>query len=414
LTTVTTKPEYALPTPVRTVNVADQTQLDAAIFASLPGDHILLDPKGTYKGFLISAHSGTAKHPILIGSQTSEKPVFSGGASINQSDFVVITNLEIHALSLNGSSYSVILNNYIHDGTSAKNNYDAEVNISQSNASNFPGVGGHLIMNNVIGDDDHDPLDESKGILNSFQNTNGRTYSGVKGQHNPGAFNTIRGNTIYGLVDGISTTGDEGSKPMGPNDPDLLLAHPNQNMDVYDNVIYDMQDDGIETDGIVVNARFFRNQIGRSKNAISLAPVYPGPVYVLRNTSGGSLEANVKMNTNVVGLVRNVYIYNNTFVQKTAEEGSYGVIYQGEPALTQDIVFKNNIFSALTRVVNGDMYTKDNYHKNHVFDYNLGYSKLTKGTIYKWATAMTDPLNNSFYTSLADFTAATGQEVHGV
>jgi hypothetical protein len=72
-TTVATKSAYTFPTPVRTVNVANQTQLDAAVAASLPGDHILLNPTGTYTGFEFNTHSGTTAHPILIGTQTSAR-----------------------------------------------------------------------------------------------------------------------------------------------------------------------------------------------------------------------------------------------------------------------------------------------------------------------------------------------------
>ena len=55
---------------------------------------------------------------------------------------------------------------------------------------------------------------------------------------------------------------------MESDDPDLLLTYPNQNMDIYDNIIYNVKDDGIEMDGLAVNSRVFRNQIGKSENAI--------------------------------------------------------------------------------------------------------------------------------------------------
>ena len=69
----------------------------------------------------------------------------------------------------------------------------------------MPGVGGHLIMNNVLGDDDHEPITENQGPGSYSYHANVRqTYFGIKQDDNPGAFTTSVGNIIYGVVDGIA------------------------------------------------------------------------------------------------------------------------------------------------------------------------------------------------------------------
>ena len=303
----------------------------------------------------------------------------------------------------------------MHDSIGGPDTYHGNIHIHHSDEGTMPGVGGHLIMNNVLSDEDHEPITENQGPGSSNTANARQTYFGIKQDDNPGAFTTMRGNIIYGVVDGIAPSGDENSDPvMESDDPDLLLTYPNQNMDIYDNIIYNVKDDGIEMDGLAVNSRVFRNQIGKSENAISTAPVYPGPIFFVENAAYGAHQGNTKLNTGVRGETRNLYFYNNTFVQKPGTET--GVIYRGEPTKTNNVVYKNNIFLAETRVINSDNYNygMNIWHLNHVFDYNLGFSKLTEGTVYKWSSIQTDPLNNARFDTLEEFRAATGQEEHGI
>ena len=53
--------------------------------------------------------------------------------------------------------------------------------------------------------------------------------------------------------------------------------------DVYDNLGYDIGDDGVSTDGFCSNVRLWNNTFHDLLVGISLAPTYTGPVYALRN-----------------------------------------------------------------------------------------------------------------------------------
>jgi hypothetical protein len=423
-----TKKEYALPKPLRVVKVSSQSSLDRAIRNAKPGDEIQL-AAGTYaKGIHVyGSKNGTAKNPITITSQGTAKPVIKGtndgGIELEGVGYFVFNNLEVHnesgdGIGMRGCHDIVIRKCYVHD--SRPGDYTCNIFIQHSEEASPAYAGNYLIIDNRIGDDVHAAVDENQGPGPTNVNVSGQSYFGICVAYQPGPFLTIRGNTIYGTVDGIHCCGDEGGSPvMDPDDSDLLDTWRDQNLDVYDNIIYDCKDDGIECDGHMVNGRIFRNRIGKCENAFSAAPFYPGPLFVFRNYAHGFHQGCFKQNTGVEGITRNVLIYHNTFMEKTrgttAHCGDEHCLYRGEPALQQDFVYKNNIFYARGRVYNGDMYTPDNYHKNDVFDYNLMFSprQTDKTYAYKWVCSYGDALNNTRYATFSAFRAAVKQEKNG-
>ncbi len=428
VSSVKTKKEYALPKPLRVVKVSNQTQLDAALNKAKPGDEIRL-AAGTYaKGMHIyGAKSGTAANPITVTSQGTSKPLIKGtndgGIELEGVSYYIFNNLEVHneagnGIGMRGCHDMVVRKCYVHD--SQPGDYTCNIFIQHGEEASPAYAGNYLIIDNKIGDDKHDTVDENQGPGPSNVNVPGQSYFGICVAYQPGAFLTIRGNTIYGTVDGIHCCGDEGGSPvLGPDDDNLLDTWRDQNLDLYDNVIYDCKDDAIECDGHMVNGRIFRNRLGKCENAFSTAPFYPGPLFVLRNFAHGFHQGCFKQNTGVEGITRNVLIYHNTFMEKTrgatAHCGDEYCLYRGEPALQQNFVYKNNIFYARGRVYNGDMYTEDNYHKNDAFDYNLMYStrQTDKTVAYKWVCSYGDPLNNTRYNNLSAFRAAVKQEKNG-
>lgn len=428
LASVTTRPEYTLPSPLRVVAVAGQTQLDDAVAVAVPGDEIRLAP-GTYPaGIFIYGRSGSAAHPIVFTSQGTARPVIGGsadgGISLEGSNYYVFNDLEVHneignGIVFRGCHDTVIRNCYIHD--SQPGDYTANIMIQHSEEADPPYSGNHLILGNVISDDTHDAMDEDQGPGATNVNVPGQSYFGILLAYQPGGFVTIRNNIVHGTVDGIHPCGDEGGDPvLGPDDPDLLATWHDQNLDLYDNVIYDCKDDGIELDGHMVNGRVFRNRIGKCENAVSLAPFYPGPLFVARNFLHGFHQGCFKQNTGVDGITRNALLYHNTIREKPRSSpphcGDEHCLYRGEPALQRDFVYLNNIFQALGRVYNGDMYTPGNYHSNDRFDYDLMHTiyQTSSPYAYKWVCEDGAPLNNTRYVDLPGFRAAVGQESHGL
>ncbi len=426
---VTTKPEFSIPVPLRIVNVSNQTELDEAITNLQAGDEIRL-AAGTYvNGIHVFNISGTIFNPIVFTSQNITKPIIQGntdnGIGIEAGAYFIFNNLEVHNESgagvfFRGCHDMVITNCYIHDNQPG--DYTANISIQHGEEGTPPLAGNFLIMNNVISDEIHDPVEENQGPGEPNTNVPGQSYFGIDCRYTPGPFITIRNNLIYGVVDGIHPCADEGGSPvMGPDELDVLNSWVDRELDIYNNVIYDCKDDDIELDGHMVNGRVFDNRLGKCENTISVAPIYPGPVFVVRNYMSGFHQGCIKQNTGVEGISRGVIFYHNTAMEKPrtipAHCGSENCLYRGEPALQQNFVYKNNIFYARGRVYNGDMYS-GGYHRYDTLDYNINYStkeaESANPYIYKWVSYDLDPLNNSRYETMDGFRIATGQEQHGV
>ncbi|MBI5324075.1 MAG: right-handed parallel beta-helix repeat-containing protein [Ignavibacteriae bacterium] len=428
LTSVSTKAEFSIPTALRIVNVKDQNELDAAISDLKPGDEVRLSGGIYASGIHVFNISGTKENPIVFTSHGSTNTTIMGNSDnaigIERGSNYIFNNLEVHNEQGTGVFFRAchnmtITNCYIHD--SRDGDYTANIEIQHGEEANPPLTGNFLIMNNVISDELHDTVDENQGPLATNINEPGQSYFGIDCRYNPGPNITIRNNLIYGVVDGIHPCADEGDPPvLGPDDLDVLNSWVDRELDIYDNVIYDCKDDDIELDGHMVNGRVFRNRLGKCENTISVAPVYPGPIFILRNYLSGFHQGCLKQNTGVPGITRGVLFYHNTIWEKPRAKPphceSENCLYRGEEALQQSFVYKNNIFYARGRVYNGDMYT-GGYHKDDIFDYNLNYSTKESESanpyIYKWVTYEPDTLNNSRYETMDAFRAATGQELHG-
>jgi len=85
-----------------------------------------------------------------------------------------------------------------------------------------------------------------------------------------GRGNVIRRNVFHDDFDGMCVC------------PSETAALTNET-DVHDNLVYNVGDDGVETDGRCSNVRLWGNTFHDVLMGISLAPAYTGPVYAIRN-----------------------------------------------------------------------------------------------------------------------------------
>ena len=98
---------YTLPTPLRTVNVANSTQLTAAIADATPGDRIVL-ANGTYtSGMSIKGVDGTAANPIVFVAANSRQAIVSGSTGsrncgISDSSYLQFYGIRFTAASVWG------------------------------------------------------------------------------------------------------------------------------------------------------------------------------------------------------------------------------------------------------------------------------------------------------------------------
>ena len=392
--TFTTMSEFSLPAPLRTVNAGNSTELTTALGSALPGDEILLTSNTTYNGMFTVSRSGTATNPIVIrgalpaselrkaiqdrtGLATIDAGAQNHGFIVDGTagarryivfDSLRVRNAKKSGIRLYRSRNCVIQNCQIYDNDT-NYAYGAEIDIIGSGANDD--TGWHLIQDNHLADLVHPPFQYGG------TETAGITYYGIHAENIAGWGTTIRRNLIEHHFDGLSASSDEGNLLL-PTDWDILGSWENREIDIYDNTILNSRDDGIETDGICVNQRVFRNYVSKAVNGISVAPAGPGPFFFLRNVVYDLNESCVKFNTGVTGLIRNHFFYHNTFRRIDADTGGY-VQNLWDGVASQDIVYRNNIFQGDYRLCN----IQPARTHDPDFDYNLWYTPYDVN-IFKW------------------------------
>jgi parallel beta-helix repeat protein len=205
-----------------------------------------------------------------------------------------------------------------------------------------------------------------------------------------GRGNIIRRNAFHDDFDGL------GVCPAS-------TAGPTNESDIYENTIYNIGDDGIETDGQCSNVRIWYNNFHDVLMGISLAPVYNGPVYAIRNliyrtgVGNNSYSGSPFKFNSGAGASGAMYLLHNTCDAVLA--GNNG-LYIKSPGSWDLIYARNNIWS-------GSGYSIENYNASQPID--LDYDALWNdgsGDLVRW--------DNSNYATLSAFNTATGQEGHGL
>lgn len=173
--------------------------------------------------------------------------------------------------------------------------------------------------------------------------------------------------------------------------------------DIYENLVYNAGDDGMATDGQCSNVRIWGNTFHDVLMGISLAPVYIGPVYAIRNLiyriGAGNNDytgSSFKFSSNY-GPSGPMYFFHNT--ADAVLPGGDGIRIN-EPGTWELIYARNNVWA-------GTVYALRNRNTGQPVD--LDYDDLwngNSGDLVRWGSTS--------YATLADFIAATGQEPHGL
>jgi len=213
-----------------------------------------------------------------------------------------------------------------------------------------------------------------------------------------GRGNVIRRNVFHDYFDGFGVC------------PGWTAGVTNET-DVYENLVYNVGDDGVETDGRCSNVRIWGNTFHDVLMGISLAPVYTGPVYAMRNliyhTGVGNNDytgSPFKFNSGY-GQSGPMYLFHNT--ADAALPGNNG-LYVKSPGTWTLIYARNNVWA-------GTDYALNNYNTGQPID--LDYDDLWNGNSGDPSAGSGQALvrwDSTRYTTLADFTAAMGQEPHGL
>lgn len=280
--------------------------LQAAADNAQDGDHFIV-AAGNYEPFNL-LNSGIANEPISFQSETLHGAIIDGG----NTDRGIITLGE----------FDITIAQVIIDGFIIEN---GRWGIDAQNSQFI------TVRNNIIRDVDYGFVNRRDNGSESDQYiTNnlivGRTawpqlgIPGERGVDLRGNNNVVSYNTIQHFGDGVSTDG-----------PPYEVSY---SLDIHNNDIQNIVDDLIEVDGVISNARVYANQCFNGRAGVSLAPVYGGPAYVMRNILFNLEISAMKMNRGPSGIVA---VHNTAVAYENVFESPDG---------WQNTYFRNNVFLA--------------------------------------------------------------------
>ncbi len=210
--------------------------------------------------------------------------------------------------------------------------------------------------------------------------------------------NIIRRNIFHDYFDGFGVCPGEAS------------ADATNETDVYENLVYNAGDDGVESELHCSNVRIWGNTFHDALVGVALAPAQIGPVYAIRNLiyrtgrprdcpSGGEGPCggtSFKFGYEVPGSGP-MYLFHNT---GDAGTNSPGIFLFG-PALWPILVSRNNVWASNTSWAIWNMIVEN------AVDFDHDNLVSARGwSLVRWG--------DTRYLTLRDFAAATGQERHGL
>jgi hypothetical protein len=228
---------------------------------------------------------------------------------------------------------------------------------------NHGGANWIIIDNTIVGD---------KDVIGNPDDSTSWSGEGIELEFTGG--HTVAHNSISRVADGISSS---------------LI-----NTDIFGNDIFDVTDDGIEPDSGYANVRIWGNRVSNARHAgISFQPMNGGPWYILRNQVVAGNQA-LKLRESTRALIAH-----NVFV------GWEGVQAYGSERLL-NFQSNNNLWISVQ-----DRYAWENGEGGAAtWRTNLDFDGFDWGDSYyafKWGS-------DQRYVDLAEFTAATGLESHGI
>jgi hypothetical protein len=332
---------------------------------------------GTYM-YIHLPHAGAP-----ASTDTVMIPAFTSGITCSGKQYIQIRGLEIcyfgldeysRGIYFDGSSFNLVDSCYLHH---------SGIGVAFKRASNFNTIQHCSFSESPIDNWTWSAVKEGTGYYEA-----GGVV--VYGSSSNNAGNVIRNNHFFHMFDGSHLYSEDDGGPT-------------VNMDFHDNLIENVNDDCIETDGVGSNCRIYNNTFRDFLSGVSVAPAATGPTYIVRNLFTGwethdeYVGYPVKFNVESDLTTDWVYMYHNTCF--TAVPDQPGFLFK-EYSNWNNIVSRNNIFA-------GTGYAFESWpEKNPVdFDYDLFYSSAA-GKLVDWADVK--------YSTIAAFSASSGMETHGI
>jgi len=194
----------------------------------------------------------------------------------------------------------------------------------------------------------------------------------------------VRNNDIHNFFNGIYT-----GSSAALEDPGVAF-----DVDIYNNSIREVSDDGLEPEGACINHRFRNNTIDQMLVGISIAPVTQGPAWVLRSSYTNFTGTSIKWDQGSDGYV---LIYHNTFWTNVPGLNAMSMIHPVHNAVLRNNIFQGNGF-AFEEPFTGST--------GHDWNYDNWYTTRGAGSPrFKW--------ENLPYNTITELCAATRLECKG-
>lgn len=384
-----------------------------------PGDTILVhaglykadryryasDPHGVlFDGTYHFRQSGTAERPITIKAAGDGEVIFDGNGNFALFDVMAADYLQFDGLTLRNTEVAIQAGTKGLAGSSGLVVTHCRFeNVGRGIYTDWSGSKDFTITDNVFIGRSH------PGRLEGWI---GKAWQGTPGFPTPalsemavkvyGSGHVIAFNSVRNFHDGI----DNATYGAPDGNPDFIRGRMPVALDIYNNDIDNVDDNCIEADGILYNARVLRNRcFNHGHRALSAQPSFGGPVYFIRNVvyhapEGGAL----KLTAGAAG----VLVYNNTFLSEAHSMGTVSNVH-----------FRNNLVlgeGAFPEIFAVD--TASNYSSS---DYNGFRPNPGAGASFFWNSPPFDvradfagkPVERGFGT-LREYAQATGQDRHSV
>ena len=297
-----------LPSPGQGSDALPFNGLRAAAAAARPGDLLLLAPGRYLGGGLRWPTSGDPGRPIVLQGDGRGAAVLDGGGDAFLLDLSGRHHVWVRGLEL-GNAETLILADRAQDLVVQGNRlHVVRAGYVAKGAVGAESVGHFVVDNRFLG-----PTlwPRSKGIEHIFG-------IGLSGSGHVIAHNRME--NLGDCIRGAWVDGGDG----------LLSAS-----DINHNDLQSCTDDGIEVDHADANVRVFANRITNSFAAISLQPIFGGPVYLYRNLMHNTLYSPFKLHNNTSGVV---------MIHNTSIRAGIPFFIRTSTESVRDSMTRNNLF----------------------------------------------------------------------
>ncbi|MGC4084033.1 MAG: hypothetical protein QM736_18470 [Vicinamibacterales bacterium] len=365
---------------------------------------------------------GTEDRPIVIKGAGDGEAIFDGAGNFALFDVRAADYTYFEGLTFRNSDYGILAGTQFLLGAKGLTvRHSRFENVAAGVWTNFSGSSNFYIADNVfIGRDDPTRVIGWSGAFWApFNGVDGQTFPPVMASYvavkvyGPG--HVVAYNYVANFHDGIDieTYGNpDGSEAQGS------VKYPEKayrdrrpvSIDFYNNLMTNFHDNPFEADGGMHNIRIMRNlMLNSASHAFCNQPELGGPVYWYRNIAYHLPGGSTRLTSGSAG----VLFYNNTILSETAA------------AATSNVHWRNNLFLGENSAE--AIFTVNTFTGYTSSDYNGFRPNAGVRTSFQWAGPATPTgadysaltpngarLPARTFSTLAEYSAATGQDTHSV